>query len=177
MAAVSLFLRMYAVIFVTWTWTWTWTWTLRTWLQVWRIVEKLLASFFYRTRCISMVIAWRCYIVGAASIRLYRSTLLMACFWIIFVIPSSALNRHGRTWVILSRLHCTMYTHNMAAAALNIDLLSNDVVVTVSILVIIMLFFIFNNKNSNANNRYLNLDDFLVCLVCKLNRDRLQFNI
>jgi len=30
MAAVSLFLRMYAVIFV----IWTWTWTLRTWLQV-----------------------------------------------------------------------------------------------------------------------------------------------
>ena len=46
MAAVSLFLRMYAVIFVTWTWTWTcsmrtwtctWTWTreVRTWTCTW----------------------------------------------------------------------------------------------------------------------------------------------
>jgi len=31
-----------------------------------------------------------------------------------------AVSRHGRTRVILSRVHCTMHTHNMAAATLNI---------------------------------------------------------
>jgi len=44
--------------------------------------------------------------------------------WFLFgnhgVFPSAALSRHGKTRVILSRLHCTMYTHNMAAATLNI---------------------------------------------------------
>jgi len=62
MAAVSLFLRMYAVTFVTWTWTWTWTcsmrtwtwtwtrevrtwtWTLRTWLQVWQLQPQSLLT-------------------------------------------------------------------------------------------------------------------------------------
>jgi len=42
------------------------------------------------------------------------------CFWIIFVVPSVAVRRYSRTRVILSRLHCTMYTHNMGAT-LNID--------------------------------------------------------
>ena len=43
------------------------------------------------------------------------------CFCVIFVVPSAAVSRHGRIWVILSHLLCTMYTQNMATATLNIN--------------------------------------------------------
>jgi len=41
------------------------------------------------------------------------------CLWAIFVTNVSVISRTDG--VILSRLHYTMYTHNMAAATLNID--------------------------------------------------------
>jgi len=41
--------------------------------------------------------------------------------------PRAAVSMHGRSQVILSRLHCTMYTYNMAVATL---VLSNGVIVT-----------------------------------------------
>jgi len=44
MAAVSLFLRMYAVIFLIW--TWTWTWTLRTWLPVCTLYRRFPDNHF-----------------------------------------------------------------------------------------------------------------------------------
>jgi len=51
--------------------------------------------------------------------------------WTVFVVSSAAVScRHDRTGVISLRLYCTMYTHNMAAATLN---LANDNV-TLSIL-------------------------------------------
>jgi len=51
-------------------------------------------------------------------------------FWVIVTVPT-AESRYDRTRVILSRLHCTMCTYNMAAATLNLD--SNDVTVALSI--------------------------------------------
>ena len=35
-------------------------------------------------------------------------------FCVILVVPSATVGRQGWIWVILSRLHCTTYTHNMA---------------------------------------------------------------
>jgi len=57
----------------------------------------------------SIVVTWGLYIVD--DVR----------FWVIFVIISATLNRHGKSRVIWSNVHCTMYTHNMAAASLNLD--------------------------------------------------------
>ena len=50
-------------------------------------------------------------------------------FSVMFVVPSTAVSRHDRTGVILSRLHRTIYAHSMAAALLNISI-ANDVMKT-----------------------------------------------
>jgi len=60
-----------------------------------------------------------------------------------FVVPSAAVSIHGRIWVILSRLHCTMFIYTTwRRSAMNIDsILVNDVIVTLS-----MLLFTSANK-------------------------------
>jgi len=39
----------------------------------------------------------------------------------IFGVRSAAVSRLNRIRHILARLHCTLYTHNMAGATMNID--------------------------------------------------------
>ena len=50
---------------------------------------------------------------------LYNELIDAVCFWVIFVVPTAAVNRHGRTRVIFHVY--AIYTYNMATATLNID--------------------------------------------------------
>jgi len=71
----------------------------------------------------------------------YNYLIDSVCFRVIFVVPSAAVSR--RNWSYFSRLHCTVYTYNMAAATLNID-------VTVTIFILRSMLGYQENQLKNA---------------------------
>jgi len=76
---------------------------------------------------ISTVVVLRRHVVGIESIVVAWGFIRRMFFWVTCVVPSATVSRYGRIRVILSRLHCTIHTHNMATAILN------NVIVTLSI--------------------------------------------
>jgi len=72
-----------------------------------------------------MLWIWKAYICLHEA--LYNQLIDGVRFCVSSVVPRATVSRHRRTQVILSRLHCTMYTNNMAAATVNIDdAIAND---------------------------------------------------
>jgi len=78
-----------------------------------------------RSRLVYAVVVTWCFIQSHNRRRMFRDY-----FAELTPSPSVSVTRHGRTRVIIWRLYCTTYTHNMAATTLNMhSTYSNCVIV------------------------------------------------